>query len=65
MQGASMGEYESSIHGDCGSAHVGGAADMSGAMVDVMVAQRAHTASINAMKVAHQMLRDVAELGSA
>ncbi len=39
--------------------------DLAGPMVDMLVAQRAHAASIQAMKVSHQMLREITELGEA
>ena len=39
--------------------------DLAGPMVDMLVAQRAHAASIQAMKISHQMLREITELGEA
>jgi flagellar basal body rod protein FlgC len=62
MAGASVREADS-MAGDMFVGTVDPGLDLPGAMVDVLVAQRAHSASIQAMKVAHQMLRDILDTG--
>lgn len=63
MAGLSLREAESVDGGDTFEGTIDFGGDLAGAMVDVLVAQRAHSASIQAMKVAHQMLREASELG--
>ncbi len=64
MNSASVRDGESTTGCDSFVGSTESGCDLPGAMVDVLVAQRAHSASISAMRVAHQMLRDVADLGA-
>ncbi len=64
MAGLHIQESKSAAAGDTYTGSIDSSNDLAGPMVDMLVAQRAHTASIQAMKVSHQMLREMDDLGS-